>query len=150
LHGYEVVPEKSFWLHFPSRKLLDKIYSSVDVATLKKEVECLENALTESEISRAMKCISYLTSGAPAFQKTTLGPCWVKNSKAALDFGQDVTGSIASWIKKGFVAGPFDSPPLPNFRANSILGIPQPDKVQICINVSLPKDASLNDNVNKF
>ncbi len=48
------------------------------------------------------------------------------------------------------MAGPFDSPPLSNFRANSILAIPQPDKVRICINVSLPKDSNLNDNVKKF
>jgi hypothetical protein len=41
-------------------------------------------------------------------------------------------------------------PPLNNFRANSILAIPQPDKVRICINVSLPKDSNLKDNVKKF
>jgi 3-deoxy-D-arabino-heptulosonate 7-phosphate (DAHP) synthase len=94
------VPEKGFWLHFPSKKIPEKIDSSVDVATLTNEVKSLGNTLTEPEITRAKKCISYLTSGAPAFQKTVLGPCSVKNSKAALDFGQEVTDSIASWIKK--------------------------------------------------
>ncbi len=101
-------------------------------------------------MSRAKKCISYLSSGAPAFQKSALGPCSVKNSKDAFEFGIQVTDSIASWIKKCFVAGPFESPPFENFRSNSILAIPQSDKVRICINVSLPKEANLNSNVNKF
>ncbi len=60
-----------------------------------------------------------------------------------------MTDSIASWIVKGFVAGPFFSPPLENFRSNSILAIPQPDKVRICINVSFPKDNNLNSNIKK-
>jgi hypothetical protein len=75
-----------------------------------------------------MYFIPYLWS--PSFPKIQPRPLLSKkNSKAAFNLGQDVTDSIASWIKKGFVAGPFDSPPLPNFRANSILAIPQPNKV---------------------
>jgi hypothetical protein len=101
----------------------------------------------DSEKQRATKCIDYLTNGAPAFQKTSLGPCAVKNSKAAFIHGSEVTDSIATWIKKGFVAGPFFSPPVPNLRANSILAIPQTDKVRICINVSLPAENNLNCNI---
>jgi hypothetical protein len=78
-----------------------------------------------------------------------LGPCSVKNFKDALKYGQEITDSIASWIKKGFVAGPFESPPLENFRSNSILAISQPDKVRICINVFLPKE-NLNSNFKKL
>jgi hypothetical protein len=35
------------------------------------------------------------------------------------------------------------------FRSNSILAIPQQDKVRICINVSLPKENNLNNNIKK-
>ncbi len=94
------MPGKGFWQHFPSREIPDKIDSSVDITTLTEVVEGLGNTLTETEISRAKKCISYLKLGAPAFQKKVLGPCSIKNSKAALEFGQDVTDSVASWIKK--------------------------------------------------
>jgi hypothetical protein len=90
-----------------------------------------------------------LRHGAPLCVKKYIGPCVVKNSKAAFTHGAAVTDSIASWIKKGFVAGPFCAPPTANFRANSILAIPQPDKVRICINVSLPEGNSLNENVDK-
>jgi hypothetical protein len=73
----------------------------------------------------------------------------VKNSRAAITHGAQVTDSIACWIKKGFVAGPFKSPPFSNFRLNSILAVEQPDKVRICINVSLPKDNNFNSNIVK-
>jgi hypothetical protein len=52
----------------------------------------------------------------------------VKNSKGALIHGEEVTDTIASWITKKFMAGPFYTPPLPDFRANSILAIPQQNK----------------------
>jgi hypothetical protein len=144
------VPDKEFWSRFPSEKIPTVINSQINIESLKKEIDCSSELLTLAEMSRAKKCISYLSSGAPAFQKSALGPCSVKNSKDAFEFGIQVTDSIASWIKKCFVAGPFESPPFENFRSNSILAIPQSDKVRICINVSLPKEANLNSNVNKF
>ncbi len=72
----------------------------------------------------------------------------VKNSKAAYVHGVEVTDSIASWLK-GILGGLFFAPPLANFRSNSILAIHQANKVRICINVSLPKDNSLNWNITK-
>jgi hypothetical protein len=63
--------------------------------------------------------------------------------------GHSVTDTFASWVEKKFVAGPFSTPPVPNFRANSILAVPQASKTRICINVSLPKGKSFNDNVRK-
>ncbi len=71
-----------------------------------------------SELLRAEKCIEYLEFGAPSFQMSDLGPCSVKNSTAAFKHGIEVTDSIAAWIVKGFVAGPFFSPPLEKFRSN--------------------------------
>jgi hypothetical protein len=88
--------------------------------------------------------------GGPAFQITPLGSCHVKNSKTAIQHGEEVTDTIAAWITKKFVAGPFDTPPLPNFWANSILAIPQTNKTRICINVTLPEGRSLNDNVDSL
>jgi hypothetical protein len=104
----------------------------------------------KSEQKRAEKCINYLVMGGPVFQITPLGSCHVKNSKAAIQHGEEVTDTIAAWITKKFAAGPFDTPPLPNFRENSILAIPQTNKTRICINVSLPEGRSLNDNVDSF
>jgi hypothetical protein len=106
--------------------------------------------LLKSEKNRAERCIDYLRNGGPSFQIQKLGSCCVKNSKQATEYGAAVTDTIASWVEKKFVAGPFLNPPLPNFRANSILAVPQPNKVRICLNVSLPENRSFNDNIDTF
>ncbi len=117
---------------------------------MSKNLQACSHLLRASEIIRAKKCIDYLTNGAPLHLSKNMGPCSVPNSKNAIKFGPEVTDSIASWISKGFVAGPFKSPPTKNFRSNSILAVAQPDKVRICLNVSLPKNQSLNDNIGKY
>jgi hypothetical protein len=90
------------------------------------------------------------TNGAPAFQSRPLGPCVIKNSQNSITHGESVTNTIANWVSKKFVAGPFRCPPLENFRANAILAIPQTNKTRVCINVSQPSGKSFNDNINSF
>jgi hypothetical protein len=60
-----------------------------------------------------------------------------------------MTDNVASWVKSGFVAGPFDTPPCEKFRVNALVAVEQNQKVRPCLNVSLPEGKSLNDNVNK-
>jgi hypothetical protein len=96
-----------------------------------------------------LRSLDYLEIGGPALQKGPIGPCIVKNSKKSLELGVSVTDTIASWISKKFVAGPFTNPPLPKLRVNSILAVPQPTKTRICINVSQPEGRSFNDNIEK-
>ena len=54
---------------------------------------------------------------------------------------------IVSWVKKGFVSGPFSEPPLNKFRANSLMAVKQSTKVRPILNISLPKNCSFNDTV---
>ncbi len=150
LSTYGLGASKEFWANFPSNPIPRKPETRIDVEALKKIIESCSPSLLKSEQKRARKCIEYLETGGPAFQKGPLGSCHVKNSKAATQHGEEVTDTIAAWITKKFVAGPFDTPPLPNFRANSILAIPQTNKTRICINVSLPEGRSLNDNVDNL
>ena len=56
--------------------------------------------------------------------------------------------NMVSWLKAGFASGPFLAPPLPNFRCNSILAVPQPGKVRVILNLSVPDGSSFNDNIN--
>jgi hypothetical protein len=144
LATYGLGASKEFWANFPSNPIPRKPETRIEVEALKKIIESCSPSLLKSEQKRAAKCIEYLETGGPAFQKGPLGSCHVKNSKAATQHGEEVTDTIAVWITKKFVAGPFDTPPLPNFRANSILAIPQTNKTRICINVSLPEGRSLN------
>jgi hypothetical protein len=64
-----------------------------------------------------------------------------------MEYGEQVADTIANWVKNGFVAGPFDQPPLPNFRVNPLLAVDQGEKVRLVINMSSPKGLSFNDNV---
>ncbi len=79
-----------------------------------------------------------------------LSPLFSPNSPSAYIHGEQITDTIASWIHKGFVAGPFHNPPYPNFRANPLLAIPQHDKVRLVLNLSAPTGASYNDYLDKF
>ena len=45
------------------------------------------------------------------------------------------------------VAGPFDSPPLENFRVNPLMAVKQKNKVRPILNLSAPKIFSFNDAV---
>ena len=45
------------------------------------------------------------------------------------------------------VAGPFDTPPLENFRVNPLMAVKQKNKVRPILNLSAPKNASFNDAV---
>jgi hypothetical protein len=67
--------------------------------------------MLESEINRAKLCISNLNNGASSFQKTQLPPCFQKNAEGIENFGKEVSDAVASWISKGFAAGPFEAPP---------------------------------------
>jgi hypothetical protein len=150
LNQYGAGAPRIFWDKFPSNPISATPETRIDITALKAIFEICKEFLLKSEQKRAVKCIKYLEMGGPAFQTTPLGSCHVKNYKAAIQHGEEVTDTIAAWITKKFVAGPFDTPPLPNFRANSILAIPQTNKTRICINVSLPEGRSLNDNVDSL
>jgi hypothetical protein len=130
LNAYGSSATHLFWEKFPSNPIPATPDIRINIPALKSIFKECKAYLLKSERARAKKCIDYLENGGPAFQISPLGSCHVKNSKAALQHGEEVTDTIASWIKKKFVAGPFDTPPLPNFRANSILAIPQTKKLE--------------------
>jgi hypothetical protein len=146
LHNHEAEPSKDFWIRFPAAPIPTEVISRINTTELQSQSCKVKNLSSNCELAKAEKSLQYLRNGAPSFQKKPLGPCMVKNSKAAYVHGVEVTDSIASWLK-GILGGLFFAPPLANFRSNSILAIPQANKVRICINVSLPKDNSLNRNI---
>jgi hypothetical protein len=60
-----------------------------------------------------------------------------------------MTDTIASWIQKKFVAGPYETPPLHNFRANMLMAKEEPTKIRPILNLSAPAEKSFNDAVDK-
>jgi hypothetical protein len=91
-----------------------------------------------------------LLQGALPHFRLHLPPISVSNTTTAIRYGEWVTDTIASWIKSGFVAGPFSSPPYPNFRTNALHAVEQHDKIRPVLNLSAPDNRSYNDALNKF
>ncbi len=110
-------------------------------------VKNFEHTLTDAQRIRANTVTQNLLNGAPAFQKTNLPSCSIENANITKKFGREISDAVAHWIKEGFACGPFDQPPLDNFRVNSILAVPQEGKVRPVLNVSLPDKLSFNSNI---
>jgi hypothetical protein len=150
LEDYGTIAPESFWSSFPSYNIPKNPETNIDIARLENLITSNSKFLLRSELRRGLKCVDYLSNGALAFQTYPLGPCLIKNSQNAVTHGASVTNTIAKWVSKNFVAGPFKCPPLKNFRANSILAVPQTNKTRVCINVSQPSGKSFNDNINSL
>ncbi len=97
----------------------------------------------------AEKAVKRLKGKAPVSLKFILPPLSEKNAKTALDNGRAMTDVLATWIKKRFVAGPFDRPPQEGFRANPLMAAVQRTKIRPIMNLSAPKGASFNDAVDE-
>ena len=59
------------------------------------------------------------------------------------------TDQLASFVKNGYVAGPFKSPPFEKFRINQIFGVKQDTKIRPVMNLSHPKGQSFNSSIPK-
>jgi hypothetical protein len=106
--------------------------------------------MTFDEKNRGKKVIFSLKKGANSYQSSYLPSCFMKNADSAHIHGHILTDTIASWVAKDFVCGPFESPPFKDFRVNSLLAIEQPSKIRPVLNISLPKNESFNDNIKKY
>jgi len=148
LKDYRAPPPEAFWKKFPKKDIPSKAESSVKWQILASEIMKRKSVLSSMSYRRGMRAVSYLRTGASSHQKEPpLTNVVVKNSETAYTYGKEVTDSIAHWIKSGFASGPFNHPPLDNFRVNSIAALPQDGKARTILNVSLPKDKSFNDNI---
>ena len=149
LENYYDVPEENFWENFPHRELPKSAETKVNLENLRKRVKENENKMRKTELKRAERTVEDLEKGAKAYQKNVLPPMKSQNSKSAYIWGHVLTDTIVTWIKKGFVAGPFDVPPVEGFRANPLAAIVKNGKVRPVLNMSGPIGKSFNDNIAK-
>ena len=147
LDSYEKGASDAFWAKFPKRALPKKAATKVNILKLRKMVLKASEKMSKSERRRANKVIKDLRIGADAYQRNVLPPITTENSKSAIEHGALLTDTVATWIKKGFVAGPFDFPPLPGFRENPLGAVARNGKVRPILNMSGPAGRSFNDNV---
>jgi len=123
----------------------DKISTPIYVQRLKRLIGKHKKNWTSFEKLIAKRAVIILTEGAKSETTHFLPPLRAKNATSAFVYGKELTDTIASWIDKKFVSGPFDHPPLVNFRSNPLMAVVQPNKVRPVMNLSSPKNFSLND-----
>jgi hypothetical protein len=95
------------------------------------------------------KAVARLKGFLPVKLNKSLPEIKEKNAKSALENGEAMTDVLATWLKKEFVAGPFDLPPRVGFRANPLMAAVQKNKVRPILNLSSPKGRSFNDAVDE-
>ena len=107
----------------------------------------VRNSIPTETIPWCESALSSLKEGAAAFQLKTLPSLKSPNAASLLEHGERVTDTIAQGIHKGFIAGPFSSIPLADFRSNSMNGILQKDKIRLVMDLSRPAGSSYNENI---
>jgi len=150
LSNYRIDPPEDFWENFPKDTVLpEKVSAKLDTRKFSELIESHKPYLTASQVKRADKVLSDMEGGAEAYQKSVLPELSTLNTSSAYEWGELLTDKIASWVKEGYVKGPFDSPPFPGFRVNPLMAIYRNEKVRPVINMSAPKGKSFNENVDQ-
>ena len=130
LTNYAVAPPDSFWKYFPSMPLPSVLETAIDVNKIRELSNTCLN-WTCAQIKRASTVIHNLTHGAPTHQILELPSLDDRNCPSSIEYGKEVTDCVATWVKSGFAAGPFVTPPLKKFRCNSLMAVPQDNKVDL-------------------
>jgi hypothetical protein len=137
------------WEGFPSN-YPSELKRSVKIGALKRYVEHCWNSWTLPQKRTAEKLLKTLDGKTPAPLKFNLPALVEKNAPSAVENVEFMTDVLATWIKKGFVAGPFPTIPCADFRANPLMAAVQKTKVRPILNLSAPKGRSFNDAVNEW
>jgi hypothetical protein len=148
LENYAVAPKQNFWDIFPSNYPTGVRHGGVNIPELEKLIEKCKGKWTLSEKIKSEKALRNLKGEKILVLVCALPPLKEKNAKSAVENGRAMTDVLATWLKKGFVAGPFDSPPCESFQSNPLMAAVQRFKVRLILNLSAPTGLSFNDAVN--
>jgi hypothetical protein len=91
--------------------------------------------------------VTDIKEGADAYQVRALPGIQVPNASSAEQYAEMLTDKLASWGETGIARGPFITPPLPGFRANSLLAVEKNGSVRPVIHMTNPKGYSFNENL---
>jgi hypothetical protein len=127
-----------FWDLFPTHPIPSEPETPISCENFKAIFEDRKKRFSRTQIHRAKTLMRELESGVSVPLSVNLPGITVPNSVSVEAHGEQFTDTLASWLKCGFVAGPFIMPPLPNFRTNQMLAIEQHNKIRIVMNLSGP------------
>jgi hypothetical protein len=147
LDDYSKDAPDEFWEKFPHSPVPSGVTKRVDEKALASEIDKVKPLLTRHQIHRADRLLEDLAGGAQAYQLKQLPPVKVPNAQSAFEHGEMLTDKLATWVHSGIARGPFRYPPLPGFRANSLMAIEKNGAVRPIIHMTKPKGFSFNDNL---
>jgi hypothetical protein len=149
LDSYHTPPDVQFWTTFPAHYPAEP-KQTVNVENLKLNIRKCWPDWTLPQKRTAEKAVAFLETKIPAPLSKRLPGMLEKNAPSAIEHGEYITDVLATWVKKGFVAGPFDKPPMEGFRGNPLMAAVQKTKVRPILNLSSPKGRSFNDAINTW
>ena len=147
--SYILPASMDFWARFPKHPLPPRPTSPIAPHRLREAVRSCRTALSLSQKYRASEAIRSIEEGFQTPLLRHLPALNAMNSPSAAAHGDQFTDALATWVKQGYVAGPFHAPPTNDFRANTMLAIEQKGKVRIVMDLSQPDGESFNDAVDE-
>jgi hypothetical protein len=145
LKTYYTPPPPEFWKSFPSLRLPTQPASVINVQRLAALIHDHRNSLPFDQRIRADRVVNDLQYGSAVPFSVVLPAARTPNNSSVVEHGEEFTDTLAWWIRKGYVAGPFGAPPLHDFRTNAMMAVSQKNKIRIIMDLSAPKGHSYND-----
>ena len=140
----------SFWEKFPHRPIPNNPTTPIDIDKFKALASSVWHHFSTFQARLCSLVLDDLQLGADPLVNLNVLPGLVSTNPVDLtdlEVCNYLTDSIASWVSKGFVSGPFDDPPFANFRVNPIFACIKRGKVRPILNLSHPEGASFNDSI---
>jgi len=145
LTDYEKKPPKEFWESFPEHTDLSFFKSRVDTVALKKLIDKCSHSWTIHQKKIAKNTLKNLMTGTSSKFKVPPKPKQNSNGKSSFFFGEQISDAVGYWIKRKFVLGPFFKPPYENMCCSPLMASKHRNKIRPILNLSAPKDESVND-----
>ena len=150
LSNYDKAPHSSFWNNFPKNVEKTSHSTCVNVQEFENLISTCKDKWSFQQKAIAKRSAKVLKLGNKTKFKNNLKPVFNSvNTKSAFTNGRCITDTIAVWIKKNYVIGPFSSPPFKKFNTSPLMAAVQKTKVRPILNLSAPKGTSFNDAVDK-
>ena len=146
LASYELPVGKDYWNYFKHNPLPNGATTPIQVKQLQEAYNDVRHLMSECQTNMGDQVISDLTFGADTLvDEQKLPQLTVPNPPMSREDCIHLADSIATWLNKGFVAGPFDRSPLDNLRTNPIFVISRNGKHRPILDMSSPPGSSFND-----
>ena len=151
LKCYEKSPVNSFWNKFPKNTEKSNCTTPIDVNRFVRFVNENNAKWSYQQKTIAKRAIKTLKFGSKiCFKKGLKVNNFSKNGKSAFKHGRLITDTIATWVKKKYVIGPFSTPPYKDLNVSPLMATEQKTKIRPILNLSAPTGSSLNDAVDKL